>query len=139
MKTVSFGTLFATGAGGLFVALVAIAAFSMELGGRSGDLDPRAYLGAALVAVAGGLVFANLCHGETILRRSNDLKALFRAIEVSLAERGYKLEIKTEALVIYARNSSPPQWLKVGVYLLPDEETLRIVGPAYVLKHLREV
>ncbi len=94
-------------------------------------------VGALFFGIAMGLVAAYQCQGETIVKECDDPKKALQTLAIRLAESSYNLETQTETLHTF----KPPfnLWLGGRIYILPEGRMLRIVGPAYVLKKLRNV
>lgn len=87
--------------------------------------------------IVAALITAYFYQGESIVKECDDPKKALATLAVRLAENRYNLETQTETLHTF----KPPlqYWIGGRVYIISEGLTLRIVGPTYVLKKLRNV
>jgi len=137
IKPRSFGEVFGSSVpvlgGGFFAILYILDPVARYSEDRTGAL----FLQALFFGVAMGLVSAYFYKGETVVKESDDPKKVLQNVAARLAENRYNLESHTESLHTF----KPPMqyWIGGGVYVQLEERTLRIVGPSYVLKKLKDV
>lgn len=138
MKPRAFGQVFGQAApllgGGFFLLLYLL---NVEGVRYSDKQTVQLFVGSLFFGIVMGLVAAYYYRGEIIVRECDDPKKLLQTLAVRLAENRYNLESQTEALHTF----KPPfdRWLGGRVYIISEGLKLRIVGPAYVMKKLRNV
>lgn len=134
MKPRTFGEIFGQAApmlGGAF--LVFIWVFDQPHGEKE---QFATFVSALFFGVVMGLVAAYFYQGETVVKACDDTQKTLAMLAVRLAENRYNLETQTESLHTF----KPPfdRFLGGRIYIILDGPTLRIVGPTYVLKKLRD-
>jgi len=134
IKPRSFGEVFGLSVpvlgGGLFAVLSVLNPLN-----RYGDDRSIYILHALFFGIVMGLLLAYWNKGETIVKDSDDPKKVLETVTARLAENKYNLESQTESLHTF----KSPNFIGGRVYVQREERTLRIVGPSYVLKKLKDV
>lgn len=138
IKPRSFGQVFGQTApllGGAFFGMIYL--FNADNVRYSDAEMTKALVGAIFFGIVMGLFAAKFYQGEIIVKECDDLKKALATLAVRLAENRYNLETQTETLHTF----KPPlqYWIGGRVYIISEGLTLRIVGPTYVLKKLRNV
>lgn len=138
MKPRTFGQVFGQAvpfAGGGFFGLLYL--LNVDHVRYSDKQTEQLLVGSLFFGIVMGLVAAYFYRGEIIDKECEDAKKVLQTLAVRLAENRYNLETQTEALHTF----KPPfdRWLGGRIYILSEGRMLRIVGPAYVLKKLRNV
>lgn len=140
LKQRTFGEVF--GSLGLSVGLTVglgygFASYVLEYGMNPSEGQESVLLiMSPLVGIIAGCVVAFLFKGETVVREGDDPRKMLQVFEGRLAELGYKLIGQVDSLSTF---KSDAFLAKSGgcVYVHCEGQTLRIVGPWYVVNKLR--